>query len=75
MLWHTVPTLIQIHVSHMCHIYIRTGGREEMTGLGEMAQRLRVPAALPGNQTLVPSTYVAAYNHPFLQFQGIRFLL
>lgn len=34
---------------------------------GEIAQRLRVPAALPEHPCLLPSTYMVTHNH--LQFQ------
>jgi len=38
---------------------------------GEMAQRLRA-LVLAKNPGSIPSTYVAAHDHPLLQFQGLQ---
>ena len=43
----------------------------QVTLTGEMAQWLKALAALPGDPGSVPSTYMAAHNHLFLQFQRL----
>ena len=51
-------------VSAKCHV-----------GAGERAQWLRLQAALPDNQDLIPSAHMVAQKHLQLQFQGIQLLL
>lgn len=41
-------------------------------GSGEMAQWLKLPAALPEHPSLPPSTHMVAHSHLYFQFQGTQ---
>lgn len=51
--------------------------KEELNHLeaGEMTRWLRAPAALPGDLTWIPSTYMVSHNRLYLRFHGIRYCL